>query len=68
MAVAYFPTAFNRYKYGQGPIPYRKADWKDFKHREELQDLIDSCLKMDPKERITAQGALNHKWFSNLDN
>jgi serine/threonine protein kinase len=63
MAVAYFPTAYNRYKYGSGPIPFRKTDWKDFEGREELQDLISKCVNIDPESRITVDEALNHPWF-----
>lgn len=63
MAVAYFPTAINRYKYGSGPIPFRPADWRDFEGRELIQDLISKCLQMNPTDRITAREALEHPWF-----
>jgi serine/threonine protein kinase len=63
MAVAYFPTAFNRYQYGSGPIPFRKTDWKDFEGRELIQDLITKCLVMEPSARITVEEALDHPWF-----
>ncbi len=65
MAVAYFPTAYNRYKYGSGPIPFRKTDWRDFEGRELIKDLISRCLKFDPRERISAAEALDHPWFRN---
>jgi serine/threonine protein kinase len=63
MAVAYFPTAYNRYKYGSGPIPFRKTDWKEFEGGELIQDLIMKCLRYNPEERITAAEALEHPWF-----
>mmetsp|Transcript_4728 Transcript_4728/g.9719 ORF Transcript_4728/g.9719 Transcript_4728/m.9719 type:complete len:109 (+) Transcript_4728:931-1257(+) len=27
-------------------------------------DLIQKCLQIDPKERITAEQAINHPWFT----
>jgi len=62
MAVAYFPTAIKQYRYGKGPIPFRQQDWKDFDFPK-LKNLIESCLMIDPKERITAKDAINHEWF-----
>ena len=32
---------------------------------EDAKDLIKGLLKINPKERYTAQQALNHKWFKN---
>jgi len=61
MAVAYKPTQIAGYKYDQGPVPFRKVDWR--KKSAELQDLIAQMLKMDPNERISAKDALNHPWF-----
>lgn len=46
MAVAYKPTQLQNYKYGSGPIPYRRVDWR--KISPNLQDLINQCLVMDP--------------------
>jgi serine/threonine protein kinase len=63
MAVAYFPTAYNRYRYGSGPVPFRKTDWREFEGREHIQDLIMKCLMYNPEERITAAEALEHPWF-----
>ncbi len=66
MAVAYMPTAIKQYKYGSGPIPFRKVDWTTF-HFELIKDLIESCLQIKPEKRITALEALNHPWFD-VDN
>ena len=62
MAVAYKPTQITGYKYGSGPIPFRKIDWK--KRSPELQDLITKLLETDPKNRLSAKDALQHNWFS----
>lgn len=62
MATAYFPTAIKQYKYGSGPIPFRKTDWSSFDF-ELLKDLIEHCLIIEPCDRITAAQALNHAWF-----
>lgn len=61
MSVAYKPTQIAGYKYENGPIPFRKVDWR--RRSPELQDLILQMLKMDPKERISAKDALQHPWF-----
>ncbi len=62
MAVAYLPTAIKQYRYGSGPLPYRKVDWSTFKF-EQLKDLIDNCVQMKPEKRITAREAMLHPWF-----
>jgi len=50
---------------GSGDIPFRPVDWK---HLENdglyLKDLIVHCLKLNPKERITAKDALKHPWLT----
>ena len=61
MSVAYKPTQIAGYKYGQGPIPFRKFDWKKRSH--ELQDLVTNLLEVDPGRRISAEEALQHPWF-----
>ena len=50
---------------GSGPIPYIQRNWKNFDYKN-LQDLIESCLKINPEERITAEQALDHPWFKVL--
>ena len=35
MSVAYKPTQLGGYRYGSGPVPFRKFDWK--KKSKELQ-------------------------------
>lgn len=62
MAVAYMPTAIKQYKYGTGPIPFRKIDWNSFNFPL-VRDLIESCLQMKPEDRISAADALQHPWF-----
>jgi serine/threonine protein kinase len=62
MAVAYMPTAIKQYKYGSGPLPFRKIDWTTF-HFEELKNLIESCIQIKAENRITANEAINHEWF-----
>jgi len=61
MSVAYKPTQITGYKYGQGPIPFRKFDWKKRSH--ELQDFVTNLLEVDPEKRISAEEALQHPWF-----
>jgi serine/threonine protein kinase len=63
LAVAYLPTAIKQYKYGSGPIPFRRVDWTNFEGFADLRDLIERCLEMEPRSRITADEALNHRWF-----
>ena len=62
MAMAYKPTQLAGYKYGTGPIPFRKFDWK--KRSPELQDLVVRLLEYEPEKRISAEEALQHPWFS----
>jgi serine/threonine protein kinase len=62
MAVAYFPTAIKKYKYQDGPIPFRRSDWKTFDFQK-LKNLIECCINVDSSKRISAQDAMNHEWF-----
>jgi serine/threonine protein kinase len=61
MAVAYKPTQIAGYKYGNGPVPFRKVDWRKRSH--ELQDLITNLLEVDSNKRISVEEALQHPWF-----
>ena len=62
MCVAYLPTAIKKYKYQDGPIPFRKSDWCYFDFPR-LKNLIECCIQLDSSKRITAQEAINHDWF-----
>ena len=62
MSVAYKPTQVSGYKYGAGPIPFRRVDWR--KRSNELQDLIKQLLETDVEKRMSAKDALEHPWFS----
>ncbi len=62
MAVAYLPTAIKQYRYGSGPLPFRKIDWNCFSF-EKLKDLIEACVQIQPEKRMTAKDAINHPWF-----
>jgi len=66
MSVAYKPTQITGYKYGDGPIPFRRVDWR--KRSKELQDLITGLLEVDPEKRLSAKEALAHPWFSSNNN
>jgi len=61
LATAYRPTQIAGYKYGSGPIPFRKTDWTKRSH--ELQDFITQLLEFDPAKRPSAEEALQHPWF-----
>jgi len=63
MCVAYKPTQISGYKYGEGPIPFRRIDWR--KRSKEVQDLISKLLEVDPTKRLSAKEALEHPWFQN---
>eukprot|EP00386_Alphamonas_edax_P013436 GDKI01041499.1.p1 GENE.GDKI01041499.1~~GDKI01041499.1.p1 ORF type:complete len:517 (+),score=140.52 GDKI01041499.1:243-1793(+) len=47
-----------------GAYSFNPADWKSVS--EEAKDLIRKLLKMNPKERLSAQAALQHPWIVNL--
>jgi len=61
MAVAYRPNQIAGYKYGSGPIPFRKVDWK--RRSPELQDLVTQLLEFNSEKRISCEEALSHAWF-----
>ena len=61
MCVAYKPTKVLNYKYGSGPIPFRERDWR--KIPKSAKQLVEDCLVLDPKKRISPQIALQHPYF-----
>ena len=65
MAVAYFPTDYKKYQYGSGSIPFREKDWSAFNF-EQIKNLIELCLQIEPSKRITASQAIKHPWFELL--
>lgn len=50
------------YNIGSGPIPFLQNHWKKFDFIN-LKNLIESCLQINPVNRITAEEAINHPWF-----
>mmetsp|Transcript_10493 Transcript_10493/g.11549 ORF Transcript_10493/g.11549 Transcript_10493/m.11549 type:complete len:123 (+) Transcript_10493:55-423(+) len=44
-----------------GSYSFNPADWKNVS--EDAKNLIRQLLKMNPKERYTAEAALNHEWI-----
>mmetsp|Transcript_14326 Transcript_14326/g.29695 ORF Transcript_14326/g.29695 Transcript_14326/m.29695 type:complete len:504 (+) Transcript_14326:83-1594(+) len=46
-----------------GNFTFNAADWKNVS--DEAKTLIRSLLKMNPKDRYTAEQALNHDWIKN---
>lgn len=61
MCCAYRPSQVRGYRYGTGPIPFRKFDWKN--RSEELKDLVTKMLEFEPEKRISVKEAINHPWF-----
>ena len=61
LTVGFSPYAL-RWKPGE-KIPFSDRYWKKYKETA-LMDLINSCLTLDPKQRITASDALRHPWIS----
>lgn len=45
-----------RYKYGSGPIPFRKFDWRG--RSKDLINIITMMLDMDPTKRPSCQELL----------
>ena len=62
MTVAYKPTQVKKFSYADEDIPFRKYDWR--RKNPEIKDLILKCMKYNPQERITADEALQHPWFT----
>eukprot|EP00929_Paragymnodinium_shiwhaense_P058566 TRINITY_DN2932_c0_g1_i1.p1 TRINITY_DN2932_c0_g1~~TRINITY_DN2932_c0_g1_i1.p1 ORF type:complete len:502 (+),score=153.25 TRINITY_DN2932_c0_g1_i1:86-1591(+) len=46
-----------------GVFSFKASDWKNVS--EDAKDLIRQLLKMNPKDRYTAEQALNHAWIKN---
>merc|ERR1719401_2867613 len=46
-----------------GNFSFNACDWKNVS--DDAKDLIRALLKMNPKERFTAEKALNHEWVKN---
>lgn len=61
MCVGYRPTEWGGYKYGSGPIPFPKRDWKNIDLS--AQEIISKCLVIDPGQRITAKEILSYPWI-----
>jgi len=47
-----------------GNFSFAKADWKDVS--DDAKELIKCLLRMNPRDRYTAEQALNHVWIKNL--
>ncbi|TNV71725.1 hypothetical protein FGO68_gene6146 [Halteria grandinella] len=60
MAVAYKPQFLSK---KEGRLSFREADWRGMEKKKELQELICLCLRGNPKERPTAQEALEHEYY-----
>jgi serine/threonine protein kinase len=61
LTVGFLPFAL-KWTPGQ-PLKFPPRHWKKY-DRTGLIDLIIQCLHVDPRERITAEQALCHEWFS----
>lgn len=46
-----------------GNFSFNAADWKNVS--EDAKNLIRMLLKMNPRDRYTAEQALNHEWIKN---
>ena len=56
------PLVNENSKLGKGPIPFINNHWKKFDFQN-LKNLILSCLRINPEDRITVDEAINHPWF-----
>lgn len=61
LAVGFLPHAL-RWKPGE-ELKFAPRYWRKFEGTG-LTDLISRCLKLDPRDRITAGQALNHQWIT----
>lgn len=69
-----FKTIAHEHGYGMlipEDIPKERTKWEDlvnteFKDDTEALDLLDQMLKLDQNERITAEGALSHRYFDSI--
>merc|ERR550539_2342239 len=46
-----------------GNFSFNAADWKNVS--EDAKNLVRNLLKMNPRDRYTAEQALNHEWIKN---
>lgn len=61
LAVGFPPHAL-RWKPGED-VKFGPRHWRKYENTG-LMDLISRCLKLDPRERITAEEALAHPWIT----
>jgi len=50
-------------KVKQGHLTFSPRDWKGIS--EDAKDLVRMLVKLDPKDRLNAEQALNHSWIKN---
>jgi len=50
-------------KVKQGHLNFNSRDWKGIS--DDAKDLVRMLVKMDPKDRLNAEQALNHSWIQN---
>lgn len=63
MAVGYKPSVMDKgFPSSTDSLKFFARDWKDLSPL--IQDLITRMLSKDPSQRLTAQDALEHPWFS----
>lgn len=61
LTVGFLPSAL---KWNPGePLKFTPRYWRKYDNTG-LTDLIDKCLKLNPAERITAEHACEHEWFT----
>ena len=52
---------------GEGEkIVYMKTVNEIFEHDPQLKDLLNECLELDPRKRISCSEALRHEYFNNF--